>query len=158
VITRQAGIVDLPQLVTLFDGYRQFYRQQSNLKATEAFIRERLQAQDSVFIITVTDKSDNLINSDTPGEGMGFTQLYPSFSSVAMQRTWILNDLYVAENYRQLGVATQLIESARTYAQQTNALAIKLATAVDNEQAKSLYNKVGFKKITEFDYYTLVTG
>ena len=69
-----------------------------------------------------------------------------------------MNDLYVAENYRQLGVATQLIESARTYAQQTNALAIKLATATDNEQAKLLYDKVGFKKITEFDYYTLVTG
>lgn len=158
MITRQAGIVDLPQLVTLFNGYRQFYRQQSNLKATEAFVRERLQAQDSVFIITVTDNTDNLTNTESAGEGMGFTQLYPSFSSVAMQRTWILNDLFVAEKYRQSGVATQLIESARTFAQQTNALAIKLATAVDNEQAKSLYNKMGFKKITEFDYYTLVTG
>lgn len=158
MITRQAGIVDLPQLITLFDGYRRFYRQQSNLKATEAFIRERLQAQDSVFIITVTDNTDNLTNSEVVGEGMGFTQLYPSYSSVAMQRTWILNDLFVAENYRELGVATQLIEATQAFAKQTNALAVKLATAVDNHQAKSLYHKMGFKKITEFDYYTLVTG
>lgn len=166
MIIRQAGIVDLPQLVTLFDGYRQFYQQPSHLKAAESFIRARLKAQDSVFIIALNDAgldaaSDarSADNSISPHKSaMGFIQLYPSYSSVAMQRTWILNDLFVAVEYRRLGVAKQLIEYVQDFAKSTNAMAIKLATAIDNEPAKLLYEQIGFKKITEFDYYTLVTN
>lgn len=144
--TRQAGIIDVTQLSDLFDQYRQFYRQPRNLKAATSFIKQRLQKQDTIFFITLSNQ----------GEGIGFLQLYPSFSSVAMRHTYILNDLFVSELHRKKGVATELIEAVKEYALQSNAMAIKLATAIDNDKAQALYNKVGFKKITEFDYYTLV--
>ena len=144
--THKAQLIDAGELSQLFDLYRQFYRQPTNLADSERFVTERLKNSDSIFFITTTNT----------GEGMGFTQLYPSFSSVAMRRVWILNDLYVHENYRQKGVATALINSAKDYAVATNAFALKLATAKNNHQAKALYKKIGFKQITEFDYYTLV--
>lgn len=143
---RQAGIIDLSRLSELFDQYRQFYHQPSDIKAATHFVKQRLQQQDSVFFICLTDN----------GEGAGFLQLYPSFSSVAMRNIWILNDLYVSELHRKLGVATKLIDAVRQYSKATNAASIKLATAKNNEKAQSLYEKIGFKKINEFDYYTLV--
>lgn len=30
-------------------------------------------------------------------EAIGFVHLYPSFSSVSMKQTWVLNDFYVKE-------------------------------------------------------------
>lgn len=143
---RQAGIIDLSRLSELFDQYRQFYRQPEDIKAANDFVKQRLQQKDSIFFIALTPQ----------GEGAGFLQLYPSFSSVAMRNIWILNDLFVSELHRKSGVATKLIDAAKKFSQETNAMAIKLATAKSNEKAQALYNKIGFKKINEFDYYTLV--
>jgi hypothetical protein len=39
----------------------------------------------------------------TSGEGLGFAQLYPSYSSVSMAAVFILNDLYVAQQARRTG-------------------------------------------------------
>ena len=118
---RQAGIIDLSRLSDLFDQYRQFYRQPENIKAATDFVKQRLQQQDSVFFIALTRQ----------GEGAGFLQLYPSFSSVAMRNVWILNDLYVSELHRNSGVATKLINAAKAFSLETKAMAIKLATAKD---------------------------
>lgn len=144
--TKLANFNDLSQLSELFDLYRQFYQQPKNIEASRQFVAQRLENKDSVFFITL----------DNSGKGAGFTQLYPSFSSVAMRNVWILNDLYVHESFRKRGVATSLIGAAREHAIETKALSIKLATAKNNFNAQALYEKLGFKKITEFDYYTLV--
>lgn len=34
------------------------------------------------------------------GKPLGFTQLYPSFCSVSLKRSWILHDLFVVEQAR----------------------------------------------------------
>ena len=86
---RKAQISDLSQLSELFDLYRIFYRKESDLSAAENFIRTRLEKEDAV--IYVAESGDQLV---------GFTQLYPSFSSTRMQRMWILNDLYVRKTFR----------------------------------------------------------
>ena len=82
---RKAQISDLSQLSELFDLYRIFYRKESDLSAAENFIRARLEKEDAV--IYVAESSDQLV---------GFTQLYPSFSSTRMQRMWILRK-YLAD-------------------------------------------------------------
>ncbi len=142
----RGGIIHLAQLSVLFDLYRQFHRQPSDIKSATEFVKMRLNNRDSVFLIAVTDK----------GEGMGFTQLFPSFSSVAMQKTWVVNDLYVDVPFRNRGVATSLMQATKQFSRQSGAFSLKLATAKNNTQAKAIYKKVGFKQLTEFDYYTLV--
>lgn len=140
----QACIDDAHAVAALFDAYRVFYGQASDIPLAHAFIDARLQQQDSVIFLATRE-----------GEAVGFTQLYPSFSSVSAQRTWILNDLYVAEDARRLGIAKQLMDAAKQHAIQTHAKGISLATAVDNQPAKMLYDALGYTQNTAFDYYFL---
>lgn len=143
----QADNCTLEQTALLFDLYRQFYQQPPDLNAARAFISARLVNQDSVIYLALNDAN----------EGMGFTQLFPSFSSVAMKPVYILNDLYVSEAHRKLGVAKSLMKTAKAFAEKNHAQAIKLATAKDNHHAKALYDQLGYKLIDSFDYYTLTT-
>ena len=46
---------------------------------------------------------------------VGFIQLYPSFSTVSLKRQWILNDLYVKEEYRNKGYAKETVSEIVAY-------------------------------------------
>ncbi len=141
----QANQAYLTIAADLFDQYRQFYQQTADLEAATQFINERIEQNDSIIYLAL----------DENGQGMGFTQLFPSFSSVAMQRTYILNDLFVSRAFRKKGVAKALMKTAQAFAGKNQAYAIKLATAKDNIAAKALYDQLGYKQIKLFDYYTL---
>ena len=140
----QATSVDIDDLTLLFDAYRQFYGQAPAPMAAAAFIAERLAKSESVIF---------LARGET-GEAIGFAQLYPAFSSVAMKRMWYLNDLFVATSARQQGVARALLKQVATFARGTDALTVKLATAVSNLPAKALYESEGYQKVVAFDHYT----
>lgn len=141
----RAGLEHLDVLVPLFDGYRQFYQQPSNLEGAREFLSERLERGESVIFLALSDSA----------EGLGFTQLYPSFSSVSMRRLWILNDLFVAPMARKLGVGQALMERARAFALESGAKGLTLQTAVDNLPAQSLYESLGWRRETEFYTYNL---
>ncbi|MDP5253451.1 MULTISPECIES: GNAT family N-acetyltransferase [unclassified Vibrio] len=140
----KATLEDLDSLIPLFDLYRQFYGQSSDLIKASAFITERLQNLDSTLFIAFDD-------TNAP---IGFVQLYPSFSSVAMKRMWYLNDLFVIQSARKQGVAKALLNKVKEYAETTNALTVKLATASDNFVAKKLYESEGYSKVVAFEHYT----
>lgn len=76
---------------------------------------------------------------------MGFVNLYPSYSTLALERIWILNDLGVSSKFRRLGVANVLIDEAIKFARSTNAIRIELKTGTKNLNAQKLYSKLGFK-------------
>jgi ribosomal protein S18 acetylase RimI-like enzyme len=140
----KAELTDLPQVANLFDQYRVFYKQTSDLELATQFISERLTFKDSIIHIA-------WINN----EAVGFTQLYPSFSSVSAKRIWILNDLFVLESARQLGVAKQLMDSARQLAIETDAKGLALKTAKTNKAAQALYESLDYQQDTEFLSYFL---
>ena len=83
---RQAGIGDLEELVPLFDAYRQFYKRPTDRSAAHAFLLQRFRHQQSVIFLA----------HDERGEAVGFTQLYPLFSSLTLARTFVLYDLFVS--------------------------------------------------------------
>ncbi len=142
IIRAQRGHVEL--VAPLFDLYRQFYGQPSDLEGARQFLKERLQHNESVIFLALG------------GTGaVGFTQLYPSFSSTAMKRLWILNDLFVARQARKHGVARALLERAREFAIETGASGLELATATDNLSAQRLYEKTGWKRDEDFYHYCL---
>jgi hypothetical protein len=85
-----ASAEHLDGLSSLFDHYRVFYGQTSDREGARTFLCDRLQHKDSVIFVAIA-----------PDGYAGFTQLYPSFSSVSMGQVWILNDLYVSESYRR---------------------------------------------------------
>lgn len=139
-----ARIENLEEVAILFDRYRMFYRQSSDLEAARAFLQERFHQKDST--IFVAGDRDRLV---------GFTQLYPSFSSVSMKPVWILNDLFVAATHRNRGVAKLLMGAAANFAKETAAVRIVLSTQVTNLAAQSLYRSLGYIKNEDFDYYAL---
>ncbi|PLT28776.1 GNAT family N-acetyltransferase [Peribacillus deserti] len=140
----QASIEDLEGISELFNLYRIFYRQPSDLDAAQAFIKERLINRDSIIFAAVND-----------GTYAGFTQLYPTFSSVSMKRDLILNDLYVHEDARKLGAGRLLLDAAKEYAIKTGAKGLSLQTAHDNYTAQRLYESYGYQQETEFMSYHL---
>ncbi len=139
---RQASILDLEQLIELFDSYRQFYGQDSDVAAARRFLSDRFEHQQSVIFIACDRERD-----------VGFTQLYPSFSSTRMMRTLILNDLFVIPEARKRGVAKALLSAATEYARQIGALRLSLSTANDNLSAQMLYDSDGWVKETHFVAY-----
>ena len=80
---------DASSVALLFDAYRVFYNQKSDLPAAFDFLQQRLANNESAVFLAVMG-----------GEPVGFVQLYPVFSSVQMKKSWILNDLFVAETAR----------------------------------------------------------
>jgi ribosomal protein S18 acetylase RimI-like enzyme len=129
------GTLDnLNDLVGLFDQYRIFYKKDSDLEGAEKFLSERIKNQESVIYI--------YYDKNIP---VGFTQLYPKYSSARMVRNWILNDLYVLKGYRKTGIATQLINKAIEFAISNDANFIQLETQVDNFVAQKLYQHLGFE-------------
>jgi GNAT superfamily N-acetyltransferase len=143
---KRAGPGDLDAVAPLFDGYRQFYGQRSDLGAARAFLADRLARDESVIFLAVAEDR----------EALGFTQLYPSFSSVSLRRLWILNDLFVGPGVRRGGVGRRLLERAREWAVETDAKGLTLATALTNNAAQSLYESCGWRRDDEFQHFYLL--
>src|SRR5262245_6619275 len=141
MIVRQAKKKDLDQLSILFDKYRIFYKQRSDVKGSKEFLKKRMKRNESV--IFVAEERKQLI---------GFTQLFPIFSSVSMQRTWLLNDLFVNESSRGKGAAPALLNVAKEFGAETNSKWLLLQTAADNLTAQKVYEKNGWVKETDFFY------
>jgi ribosomal protein S18 acetylase RimI-like enzyme len=140
----QARFEHLDEVSKLFDQYRVFYKSSSNIEAARKFLQERFQKGDSVIFVVHND-----------GRIVGFTQLYPSFSSVSMKRVWILNDLFVDQACRKKGVAKLLLSAAENFSRETKAIRIILSTQISNTTAQSLYESLGYCKDEEFFHYAL---
>jgi ribosomal protein S18 acetylase RimI-like enzyme len=140
-----ATITDLDALVPLFDGYRQFYRQASDPVRAHAFLAERIERGESLILLA----------RDDDGTGLGFTQLYPLFSSVRAVRTWLLNDLFVAPSARRRGVAGALLRTAAEQARARGVASLSLSTALDNAPAQALYESLGWRRESGYCEYSL---
>lgn len=130
---RQAVLTDVSPLAPLFDAYRQFHGRESDEYQAHEFLLARFNHGESVVLVA-------------EGESglLGFVQLYPSFSSISLARTLVLNDVYVVPSARRQGVAGALLRAATTYARRVRASRITLSTLIDNVAAQRLYREHGW--------------
>ena len=142
LVVRKADLSDLDDIVPLFDSYRLFYGQQTDLQSCRSFIEARLKENDSIILIALAGD-----------RAVGFGQLYPSYSSVAMRRVWILNDLFVLPDARKNGVAKRLLNHAERIAKESCAIRLTLATAANNTKARTLYESSGWEQEVVFVHY-----
>ena len=138
---RRAKKKDIEQLTVLFDKYRIFYNKKGDIATARSFLRKRMKRKESVIFVAEERK-----------ELIGFTQLFPIFSSTNMMRTWLLNDLYVNGKARGKGAATALLNAAKEFGRETNSKWLLLQTAADNFTAQKVYEKNGWIKETDFFY------
>ncbi|MBG9378637.1 GNAT family N-acetyltransferase [Panacibacter sp. DH6] len=138
---RQATINDVAIVAKMFDAYRMFYQQPSDMKGATEFISERLRLKESVILIAFINE-----------HAVGFTQLFPIFTSVGMQRTWLLNDLYIEPVARGKGIASALLDAAKAHGKSTNSKWLMLQTGATNVAAQALYEKNGWRKENDLFY------
>jgi ribosomal protein S18 acetylase RimI-like enzyme len=146
VAVRQATILDLDLLVPLFDAYRQFYRKPSDPGLARQFLLERLRQDQSIIFLALRED----------GSAVGFTQLFPSFSSASAARIFILNDLFVKPEARRMKVGSLLLSAAANFGRAAGAVRLTLSTEVTNEAAQALYEALGWTRQTNFYVYNLL--
>ncbi|HAT3993851.1 N-acetyltransferase [Elizabethkingia anophelis] len=142
MMIRLATLQDLESLTLIFEKYRDFYKKQGDYERAKSFLKERISNNESVIYIAEAD-----------GKTIGFTQLYPLFSSTRMKKLWLLNDLYVEEEYRQKGISIALIDKAKELCRETGACQLSLETSKTNMVGNNLYPKTGFQLDTEANFY-----
>ncbi|MEO9893351.1 GNAT family N-acetyltransferase [Aurantibacter sp.] len=136
-----ATIKDLKSVAPLFNAYRVFYNQESNLDAATQFLYDLISNNQSIILMaTFSNKV------------VGFTQLYTTYSSVSLQPTLILNDLYVDEANRKNGIGEALLNEAKMVCIANNYKGLALETAFDNP-AQKLYEKLGWEKDSGYFHY-----
>ena len=139
----EASIDNLEELSLLFDLYRQFYRQKSDVPGVKEFLNDRFKNKESVIYVSFTED----------GKLSGFVQLYPIFTTVGMKRCWLLNDLFVKKEHRKMGIARKLLDRCKKLAEETNAIGLLLETAKNNLEGNVLYPTEGFVLVDESNFY-----
>ena len=126
----------LDTLAKLFNDYRVFYEQASDLAASRAFIQQNMaQARSNIFLLL-----------DEHEAAVGFAQLYPSVCSLAMRPFYYLSDLYVAQSARKKGYARYLMNYLTDHFSREGAQRLTLDTATTNRIAQSLYESLGYER------------
>jgi ribosomal protein S18 acetylase RimI-like enzyme len=143
VTTRRAARADLDAIAPLFDAYRQFYEKPANLPLARRYLDERFAQDESVIFLA----------EDSAGQAVGFTQLYPTYCSVAAGRIYVLYDLFVTPSARGTGAGRALMETAESFARQAGALRLQLQTATTNLVGQSLYESCGWLRDNDFYVY-----
>ena len=136
----------IAEVSRLFDLYRQFYECEPDIGLATSFINERINNDESIIFIAIDDGD----------QAKGFVQLYPSFCSVDAIKIYILYDLFVDTEYRKSGIGEELMNRASEYAKDNQAHRVDLLTAFDNKAGQHLYEKLGYKIVSEeFHAYSL---
>ena len=138
----QAGSEHVAAIAEVFDAYRQYYGQQSDREGAKQFLAERLANQESIIFLA--------LHNNQP---LGFTQLYPMFSSVSMRRSWTLNDLFVRENIRSKGIGKALLATAQKFITEQGHKGLLLETTPDNIKAQRLYERLGWVREENYFYF-----
>ncbi len=141
--TRLATLADQDTVAALFDAYRQFYQQPSDIALNTRFIHDRLARRDSVILLAESSE----------GQALGFCQLYPTFCSVEALPIQVLSDLFVAPTGRRRGAGRALLQAAERHASRNGIARLDLTTAKTNRAAQALYESLGWVRDDIFFTY-----
>jgi ribosomal protein S18 acetylase RimI-like enzyme len=154
----------------LFNQYRMFYGQASDLALAEQYLYDRLTLGESVVFLAFKEDGDEargLVSESAASQPLtdesataaltpiGFAQLYPLLSSICATKNWLLNDLFVDPDYRKLSVGKALLQVVFDFALEQGASTVTLETGVNNVIAQGLYEQLGFVRLQpETEFYT----
>lgn len=141
-----ATLQDIGNIAPLFDAYRQFYEQQSDLQQAVAFLHQRITTDESIILFAENDQQ----------QVIGFCQLYPSFCSVIAARIYVLYDLFTQPKARKSGVGAALLNAAHQLAKENGIARMDLTTAKNNLAAQSLYESLGWVRDDIFYTYNKI--
>ncbi len=139
-----ASLEHLDHLLPMFIRYRELYGAMPQLDASKDFLIERLNNKEAIVLIA--------FENDT---ALGFSLVYPSFSSVSLRPIWIINDMYVAEDARRKHVANQLLQAIAEQARENNVVRLRVSIHATHDIAQRLYESADFLEDQHFRSYIL---
>lgn len=139
-----AELRHIDAVVPVMDEYRAFCGFESKGSETQQFLQQLIAKQQSKLFLAIDEQTQQV---------MGFVNLYPSFSTLALKPIWILNDLAVSSRFRGRGLAIELIDGALEFAKSSGAIRVELKTEVTNARAQALYRSLDFNIDNDNVYY-----
>ncbi len=135
------SLAQISDILPLFDDYRIFYGQPSDKQGAAQFLTDRLQREEAIIFAAY-------INN----EAVGFTQLYYTFSSVSLEPSLILNDLFVSKTHRKKDIGKSLLQRAQDFCSANRFKGLALETDTNNP-AQKLYERLGWRKDSHCFHY-----
>ena len=136
---------DLDELLPLMRGYCDFYEVSPSDEALLTLSR--------ALLADPQREGVQLIARDDDGRAVGFATVYWSWATTSAERIGVMNDLYVAPEGRGSGAAEALIDACRAECAEHGAAKLTWQTALDNERARKVYDRVGANKEQWLDYW-----
>lgn len=137
----EAGERDVAELMPLMRGYCEFYGTNPSDAGLEEMAGALIGGEGAIFA------------ARADGEPIaGFATCVTKWSMLRGARVAILDDLFVEPSARGSGVADRLIEACAEWARTRDAVALEWQTALDNERAKAVYDRVGATATRWLDY------
>jgi GNAT superfamily N-acetyltransferase len=88
-----------------------------------------------------SDDAHGVVAADEAGETVGLVHFIALERLLQGDSTFLIEDLYVAEQARLAGVATALVEHVRTRAEEEGRAAVRWVSRPDDPAAKALHDK-----------------
>ena len=93
-----------------------------------------------------------LIARNDEGQAVGFATVFWTWQTLDAARLAVMNDLFVNPDSRGSGLAEALIEACAQRARAHGASSLGWQTALDNERAQKVYDRVGARRSQWLDY------
>lgn len=136
---------DLDELLPLMRGYCDFYEVSPSDDALLTLSR--------ALLADPRREGVQLLARDEDGRAVGFATVFWSWATTSAERIGVMNDLFVATEARGSGAAEALIEACRAECAEHGAGKLTWQTALDNERAQKVYDRVGANKEQWLDYW-----
>ncbi|PNZ39544.1 GNAT family N-acetyltransferase [Mammaliicoccus vitulinus] len=134
---------EVNKIIPIFNEYRVYFGEQSDIDAAERFLYENLSSDNAVIFIA--EDNDDVI---------GFIQLYTMLSSMKMSELLIINDLYLTAKARGQRIGEKLMHQVFKYGKENGYETIYLETEKSNIGGNRLYTKLGMQIDDEHNYYS----
>lgn len=84
--------------------------------------------------------------AEEDGKLIGFATLFFTYSTMKAERVAIMNDLFIIEALREGEAETKLFARCQQYTQEHGCAYMSWITAVTNERAQQLFDRLGAKR------------
>ncbi|GAF67013.1 putative acetyltransferase [Bacillus sp. TS-2] len=101
----------------------------------EAFVKSFFQSEKGIQFIAL--QNHHIV---------GFATLYFTYSTLKVAPVTIMNDLFVIEDKRGMGIARQLFQACQQYTCTHQFAYMSWITAKENKEAQRFYQKLGAQK------------
>ena len=128
----------LPELLPLMRGYCDFYEVDPS--------DEKLLDMSRALLANPEFEGIQLIARGEGGKAIGFATIFWSWSTSSAARIGTMNDLFVSADARGRGAADALIRACVERCRERGAVRVEWQTALDNQRAQAVYERVGGKR------------